>query len=98
MKQLAVYFVANRKLGTVYTGVTSDLLRRIWEHRESVRGGFTAKYGCCRLVWYEMHETMEAAIAREKQIKGGSRAKKITLIEADNSDWRDLWFEIAGQA
>ena len=72
----AVYIVANRKNGTLYTGVTSDLPQRIWQHRESVTGGFTARYGCKRLVWFEMHGDMEHAILREKQIKAGSRRRK----------------------
>ncbi|WP_196490047.1 GIY-YIG nuclease family protein [Erythrobacter donghaensis] len=86
--------MANHKNGTLYIGVTSDLPRRAWEHREGVVSGFTKKYGCKRLVWFELHATMEHAIAREKQIKGGSRAKKIALIEAMNPEWRDLFFEI----
>ena len=95
MKQPAVYIVASRKNGTLYTGVTSALVRRTWQHRISAVTGFTARYGCKRLAWYEIHETMESAILREKQIKGGSRAKKIALIVADNPDWNDLWDSIA---
>jgi putative endonuclease len=95
MKQPAVYIMASRKNGTIYTGVTSALVQRTWQHREHVVKGFTARYGCNRLVWFEMHETMESAIHREKQIKGGSRAKKIALIEAFNPEWRDLYPEIA---
>ena len=94
--QPAVYLVANRRQGAIYTGVTSDLVRRIWQHREGVVDGFSKRYGCKQLVWYELHATMEHAIAREKQIKGGSRRKKRTLIEAGNPDWRDLYFEIIG--
>ncbi|WP_086739503.1 GIY-YIG nuclease family protein [Erythrobacter colymbi] len=92
--QPAVYIMANHKNGTLYVGVTSDLPRRIWEHREGHVEGFTRRYGCKRLVWFELHATMEHAIAREKQIKGGSRAKKIALIEALNPEWRDLFFEL----
>ena len=92
--QPAVYMMANQKSGTIYVGVTSDLPKRAWEHREGHIEGFTKRYGCKRLVWFELHSTMEAAIAREKQIKGGSRAKKIALIEAQNPDWRDLFFEL----
>ena len=95
MKQPAVYIVASRKNGTLYTGVTSALVRRTWQHRTSAVAGFTARYGCKRLAWYEIHETMESAILSEKQIKGGSRAKKIALIVADNPDWNDLWDSIA---
>ena len=95
MKQPAVYIMASRKNGTLYTGVTSALVQRAWQHRENMSKGFTARYGCHRLVWFEAHETMESAILREKQIKGGSRAKKIALIEAFNPEWRDLYPEIA---
>ncbi len=88
--------MANHKNGTLYFGVTSDLPQRTWQHRESVVEGFTERYGCKRLVWYELHATMEYAIAREKQIKGGSRPKKIALIEAENPEWRDLFFSLNG--
>ena len=91
---IATYIMASGRNGTLYVGVTSDLPRRAWEHREGQVAGFTSTYGCKRLVWFELHATMEHAIAREKQIKGGSRAKKIALIEATNPDWRDLFFEI----
>jgi putative endonuclease len=96
MKQPAVYIMASARNGTLYTGVTSALVQRIWQHREGAIDGFTRKHGCKRLVWYEMAETMETAIAREKQIKGGSRAKKLALIEVMNPQWRDLFDEIAG--
>ena len=89
--QPAVYLVANGRNGAVYTGVTSDMPKRIWQHRESVFEGFTKRHGCKMLVWYEIHATMEYAITREKQIKGGSRVKKLVLIEADNPLWRDLY-------
>ena len=82
--------MASGRNGTLYTGVTSNLVQRAWQHREGVADGFTSRYGCKTLVWFEMAETMEAAIAREKQIKGGSRAKKLALIEGANPDWRDL--------
>jgi putative endonuclease len=94
-KQPAVYIVANRKKGTIYTGVTSDLVARVWQHREGVNRGFTSRYECKRLVWFELHGDMPTAIAREKQIKGGSRQKKINLIEAVNPDWHDLYRDIA---
>jgi putative endonuclease len=90
MKQPAVYIMANRFRGTVYTGVTSNLLTRDYQHKTSAMDGFTKKYGCKFLVWFELHETMESAILREKQIKGGSRAKKIALIEENNPYWHDL--------
>ena len=94
MKQPAVYIMANRRNGTVYTGVTSDLVKRVWQHREEL-GGFTTRYGCKLLVWFELHGSMESAILREKQIKAGSRPKKLALIEAMNPGWRDLWPTIA---
>ncbi len=92
--QPAVYMMANQKNGAIYTGVTSDLPKRAWQHRESLVEGFTKKYRCKLLVWLELHSTMEAAIEREKQIKGGSRKAKIALIEATNPDCRDLFFEL----
>ena len=94
MKQPAVYIVANRRNGTLYTGVTSNLVQRISQHRQSVADGFTKRYGCTRLVWFELADTMEAAIGREKQIKAGSRAKKLALIESANADWDDLFEQI----
>ena len=95
MKQPAVYIMASKRNGTLYTGVTSNLPQRSWQHREGVADGFTKRYGCKILVWYELADTMEAAIMREKQIKAGSRAKKLALIEATNPEWRDLFEEIA---
>ena len=94
MKQPAVYMMANKRNGAIYTGVTSNLIQRAWQHREGVADGFTKRYGCKMLVWFEMHDNMEAAIVREKQIKGGSRKKKIALIEAANPQWKDLFDEI----
>ena len=96
MKQPAIYSVTNRRNGTLYTGVTSNLPQRAFQHREGVIAGFTQRYSCKVLVWYELCDTMAVAIAREKQIKGGSRRKKLALIEASNPDWRDLFDEIAG--
>jgi putative endonuclease len=95
MKQPAIYIMASRRNGTLYTGVTSNLIQRAWQHREGLSGGFTKRYDCKMLVWYELAGAMDAAIAREKQIKGGSRAKKLALIEAMNPEWRDLWGDIA---
>jgi putative endonuclease len=92
--QPAVYIMANRRNGAVYTGVTSDLPQRVWQHRESLIEGFTKRYGCKLLVWYELHSTMEHAIEREKQVKAGSRKKKLRLIEATNPQWRDLFADI----
>jgi putative endonuclease len=93
--QPAVYIMASRRNGTLYTGVTSNLAQRVWQHREGAVEGFTTRHGCKLLVWYELAATMENAIVREKQIKGGSRAKKIALIDAFNPEWRDLFAEVA---
>ena len=87
--------MANKRNGTLYTGVTSSLIHRAWQHREGATDGFTKRYGCRLLVWFENHETMPDAIAREKQIKGGSRKNKLALIEATNPDWSDLFPVIA---
>jgi putative endonuclease len=87
--------MANKRNGTLYTGVTSDLVKRVWQHRKASVPGFTNRYGCKMLVWYEVGGDMEHAILREKQIKAGSRTKKLALIEAGNPDWKDLWSEIA---
>ena len=95
MKRPAVYIMASKRNGTLYTGVTSSLVHRAWEHREGLTEGFSKQYGCKSLVWYELHATMPEAIAREKQIKGGSRKKKLALIEATNPDWDDLFPKIA---
>ena len=94
MKQPAVYIVASRRNGTLYTGVTSDLVKRVWQHREGLGDGFSKRYGCKLLVWFELADTMDAAVTREKQLKGGSRAKKLALIEAMNPAWDDLFEQI----
>ena len=91
MRHPAVYIMANRRHGTLYTGVTSDLVQRVHQHRESPVPGFTARYACKTLVYFEMHDEMTVAIAREKQIKAGSRKKKLALVESKNPDWRDLY-------
>ncbi|HWL19606.1 MAG TPA: GIY-YIG nuclease family protein [Bradyrhizobium sp.] len=91
MKQPCVYMMANRRNGTLYVGVTSNLPQRAFEHREGLVKGFSSKYGCKILVWYEAHDTMIDAITREKQIKAGSRAKKLSLIEDLNPQWLDLF-------
>ena len=83
--------MASKRRGTLYTGVTGKLPRRAFEHREGLVNGFSAKYSCKILVWYELHETMIDAITREKQIKAGSRPKKVALIEALNPEWKDLY-------
>ena len=86
-----VYILANRRNGTLYTGVTNDLARRIWEHRTGALGGFTAKYGIKMLVWYEVHPSVVEAIAREKRIKRWRRRWKLALIETMNPEWLDLY-------
>jgi predicted GIY-YIG superfamily endonuclease len=87
--------MASKRHGTLYIGVTANLPRRAFEHREGLLKGFSKKYGCTMLVWYELHESMIEAITREKQIKAGSRAKKLALIEAQNPDWKDLYDSFA---
>lgn len=85
-----VYIMASCRNGTLYTGVTSNLLQRIYEHREQVMPGFTSKHGVKRLVWFEQHSTMQHAIVREKRIKKWLRVWKLELIERDNLGWCDL--------
>jgi putative endonuclease len=85
-----VYMLASQRNGTIYVGITGNPGRRIGEHREKVVSGFTSRYGVNILVWYEIHEDVKIAIAREKQIKGWNRAWKIRLIEKENSGWNDL--------
>jgi len=92
--QPAVYIMASQRNGTSYVGVTSNLVQRVWQHREGLVAGFTRRHSCKTLVWFELHATMEHAILREKQLKGGSRRKKLVLIEAGNPTWRDLFAEI----
>ena len=94
MKQPIVYIITNKKNGTFDTGVTSNLVQRIYQHKENLLEGFTKKYNCKMLVFYEVNENMESAILREKQIKAGSRQKKIKLIEDVNPEWRDLYNQI----
>ena len=92
----AIYILASGRNGTLYTGVTSDLIARTWQHREHVVGGFTRRYAATLLAWYELAGTMEAAITREKQIKKWRRAWKVELIEKSNPYWNDLWNDIVG--
>jgi putative endonuclease len=94
MKQPVVYIMANKRNGTLYAGVTSDLVQRVYQHRESLLPGFTSRYGCKILVWYEQREDMISAIEREKQIKAGSRKAKLALVEAMNPSWRDLYEDL----
>jgi putative endonuclease len=95
MKQPCIYIMANRRRGTLYTGVTANLPRRAFEHREGRLKGFSQKYGCKILVWYELHESMIEAITREKQIKAGNRPNKLALIEGLNPAWKDLYDTLA---
>ncbi len=94
-KEPAVYIMASKRNGTLYTGVTSDLIRRVWEHRNDMVEGFTSRYGVHQLVWFEFHEAMPGAITREKRLKKWNRAWKLRLIEQTNQDWKDLWDDIA---
>jgi putative endonuclease len=94
MKQPCVYLLASQRNGTLYVGVTSNLVQRVWQHKEGLAEGFTKKYGVKTLVWFELHETMESAIAREKAIKEWKRAWKLTLVEKTNPEWLDLYAEI----
>jgi putative endonuclease len=89
-----VYLLASRRNGTLYCGVTSDLIKRVWEHKEGVVQGFTERYGVKTLVWFETHEDVIEAIAREKQIKEWKRAWKLEMIEKANPTWRDLYEEL----
>ncbi len=93
-KQPCVYILASKKNGTLYIGVTSDLVKRIWQHKEKFVKGFTEKYKVETLVYFEQHEDMISAITREKQLKKWNRQWKINLIEKENLDWNDLWSEI----
>lgn len=91
MKQPCVYMLASKKNGTLYIGVTSDLIKCIWQHKNNELDGFTKKYHIHNLVWYETHQEMNSALAREKQLKKWNRAWKIELIEQNNPAWTDLY-------
>ena len=93
-RQSCVYILASKRNGTLYTGVTSDLIKRIWEHKQHTVPGFTKKYDVTQLVWYKNHETMDSAISREKAIKNWKRDWKIKTIEAMNPHWRDLYDDL----
>lgn len=96
-KQPAIYIMANKRNGTLYTGVTSDLIKRIWQHKQGLpSSSFTSRYNCKMLVYYELCDEMVVAITREKQIKGGSRQDKIDLINSTNPNWEDLYENIIG--
>ncbi len=90
-RQPAVYILASHERGTLYVGVTSDLIQRVYQHRHDLVAGFTQRYAVHCLVWYEAHETMESAIRREKSLKGWRRAWKLELIEVSNPTWADLY-------
>ena len=94
MKLPCVYILASKRNGTLYVGATSDLVRRIWQHKHDFCEGFTQRYGVNTLVWFEVHESMESAIGREKAIKEWKRVWKLELIEKGNPTWRDLYDEI----
>ena len=89
-----MYLLASRRNGTLYVGVSSNLPQRVWQHKGDLARGFTQRYGVHTLVWYEVHDTMESAIAREKAIKGWKRIWKMALIEKANPQWRDLYEEL----
>ena len=93
-KQPCVYILASKRNGTLYVGVTSDLIKRVYQHRNNLVDGFSKRYAVHDLVWYEVHENMESAILREKQIKSWGRKIKIAAIEKFNFDWKDLWCEL----
>ena len=95
-KSPCVYLLANKPNGVLYLGVTSDLVKRIWQHKNKFVDGFSKKYNVHKLVWFEQHEDMASAITREKNIKKWKREWKVRLIEQDNSEWRDLYNEIIG--
>ncbi len=90
----AVYILASKRNETLYTGVTSNLVKRVWEHKNNVVSGFTRRYNIHQLVWYELHESMESAIQREKQLKNWQRKWKLDLIEKFNPSWKDLYDRI----
>ena len=93
-KQPCVYLLASGRNATLYAGVTSNLIQRVYQHRNNQVDGLTKRYGVHHLVWYEVYERMETAILREKQIKKWQRMAKIDLIEQRNPEWRDLWHEL----
>ena len=89
-----VYILASDRNGTLYIGMTDDIAKRVWQHRNNVVPGFTKKYGVKTLVWVESHDSRESAFLRERQLKKWNRAWKVQLIEKENPDWRDLWDEL----
>lgn len=97
IKQPCVYILANQARGTLYVGVTSNLITRIWQHKQDLVAGFTKQHQVHHLVYFELHEDMLSAIVREKQIKKWERNWKIELIEKENADWRDLYIMLIGE-
>jgi putative endonuclease len=97
MREYYVYIMANKRNGTIYIGMSNDLIRRVCEHREGILPGFTKTYGCKMLVYYEQGGDVDGAIYREKQLKKWARKWKLTLIEKMNPEWKDLWHEITGE-
>jgi len=93
-KQYYIYIMTNNRNAVLYVGVTGDLIRRVYEHKAKLADGFTKKYNIVKLVYYEVFEDIESAILREKQIKAGSRQKKVQLINSTNREWRDLYDEL----
>jgi putative endonuclease len=93
-KQPAVYILTNKSNNVLYVGVTSDLIKRIYEHKNHVMEGFTAKYNVTKLVYFELCDEMETAITREKVLKGWKRSKKVSLIEKENATWQDLYEDL----
>ena len=93
-RQIAVYILASKRNGTLYVGVTSNLVQRIWQHRNNLAEGFTRRYQVHQLVCYELYEDIRVAINRERQLKNWKRRWKLELIEKSNPDWTDLWEEI----
>ena len=93
-RQPCVYILASKTRGTLYVGVSSDLVQRIWQHKNDEVDGFTKRYNVHILVWYELHDSMESAIQREKAVKAWERSWKLELVEASNPDWRDLYLDI----
>ncbi|MCB8982111.1 MAG: GIY-YIG nuclease family protein [Ardenticatenaceae bacterium] len=94
MKTYFVYIMASKKNGTLYIGITNDLIRRVWQHKNDIHDGFTKQYGVHRLVWYEAHRDVNEAIQREKQMKKWRRQWKINVIEEQNPDWNDLYNDL----
>ena len=94
-REPCVYILASRRHGAIYTGVTGDLVRRVWEHKRGVGSAFTRRYGIDKLVWMEVHETMVEAIAREKQVKRWSKGYRRGMVDGFNPEWRDLYWDLA---